>query len=394
MDDGQANRVRELIDRAEAMEHSAVQVQVAEDAVRLADLHGDVDLGFEARQVVISAAVFSGQDERAIAPFTWCLAQSDRDPGRFPGWSLAGRHSLIWKYKWIIGAAEDWPQISLDRLYAMMDDMERRHREHGFSDRSTLKHRLSTAILRGDEQEVRAMFRKWRVSSRDALSDCIACDCNQEIIYWAFLGEDERAWETAHPIMSGVLSCATVPRISYAQLLLPLVRLGRLTEAVQCHLKGFRLSVRNPKWTKEGAQHMLFLALTGHHTKALRLLESHIPFPHDPIATDRADYFEFFLSARFLMERLTEERKKTIRLRLPESFPAHQSEGKYVIRELEDWFASEAARIAARFDERNKSDAFARRIEANLNLADLVSPYPLRAPRSGRPSSPSDSEDA
>ena len=381
MESEPASRVRELLDRARAMDNIPAQVMIAEDAVRLADLHGDLDLGFQARQVLISSAVFSGLDERAVAPFSWCLSQFDRDPKRFDGHRQVRGMPLLWQYKWIVGAAEDWPQVPLDRLHGMLDDMERRHRQHGFSDRSTLKHRLSTAILRGDAAEAREVFRRWKSSARDELSDCPACERNAELVYWGFLGEDEQAWERSMPIIEGTLRCSTVPRVSYAHLLLPLVRLGRLPEAVQCHLKGHRLSVRNPKWTREAAQHILFLSLTGHHPKAVRLLESHIPYPHDPIAADRADHFEFFLAARFLLERLRSAGRKTIKLRLPEAFPPHRPEGKYEIAGLEAWFESAASRVAVRFDARNRTDAFTRRIATNLALGDLVSPFPLRAPR-------------
>src|SRR4051794_18949093 len=108
-----AGKVRELIGRSKGLEFGATQVMLAEEAVRLADRHLDERLGYEARRWLVEAAVFSGMDERAVAPFTWCLARHDRDPRKF-----SDRTDLLWQYKWIVGAAIDWPQVPLERVRA------------------------------------------------------------------------------------------------------------------------------------------------------------------------------------------------------------------------------------------------------------------------------------
>ena len=268
----------------------------------------------------------------------------------------------------------------------MIDDMEQRHRQHGASARSAYRARLSLALFIGDTTTARAMFRQWQASPRDRMSDCAVCERHEEVRYRNRLGEYDRALEKADPILSGRSACTTKPRETLAEVLLPLVKLGRLEEAMRYHLKGHRLSVTNPKWTANAAEHVVFLALTGHLVKAVHLFESHFPFPHDAIVADRSSRFEFFLAARFLMERLGAAGRTTIPLRLSDTFPAHQESGRYEIAALASWFETEARRIAARFDARHGTDAFSHRVAANLALQELVAPFPLRPARSDRSS--------
>ena len=91
--------------------------------------------------------------------------------------------------------------------------------------------------------------------------------------------------------------------------------------------------------------------------------------------------FQFFLAARFLMERLGASGRSAIKLRLSDTFPAHAESGQYEVAALASWFEGEARRIAVRFDARHGNAGFSRRIEANLALKTLVAPVPLRPAR-------------
>ena len=76
-------QANELLEQAWLLGHCPEQVALAEEAVRLADAHGDVELGFQARELLIEAGAFAGFPEKALVAFTWNLAQCDRDPQRF-----------------------------------------------------------------------------------------------------------------------------------------------------------------------------------------------------------------------------------------------------------------------------------------------------------------------
>ena len=58
--------VEELLGRAAGLDEGPAKVALLEEAVRLADTHGDVGEGFRARQELIRAATFGGLPDRVL----------------------------------------------------------------------------------------------------------------------------------------------------------------------------------------------------------------------------------------------------------------------------------------------------------------------------------------
>jgi hypothetical protein len=142
---------------------------------------------------------------------------------------------------------------------------------------------------------------------------------------------------------------------------------------------------RNRYYLHRVAQHVEFLAVTDNLAKGTKLFESHLPWSLETL--DLFDRFRFSLASLFLFERLRASGKKTIKLRLPSTFPVFEESGKYGIPEMIGWLESDAAEQARRFDDRNGNNAFARKIEATRALEALVTPHPLR-PRTKKGDSP------
>ena len=83
--------------------------------------------------------------------------------------------------------------------------------------------------------------------------------------------EDAEAVSLAAPIIQGRLRCGSIPKITFGNLLLPLVRLGRLDEAVSLHLQGYRLIARGSKgYISSVADHFTFLNVTENFDRAPR----------------------------------------------------------------------------------------------------------------------------
>src|SRR5688572_13968343 len=87
-------RVEALLEEAEGLSYAPTRVALCEEAVRLADLHNDVPLGYEARMKLVQAASFAGLSEVMLIAYTWCLARYDETPTRFD------EHRLLWCMKW------------------------------------------------------------------------------------------------------------------------------------------------------------------------------------------------------------------------------------------------------------------------------------------------------
>lgn len=362
-------QVDELRDRAARLRHGEPKVMAIEEAVRLADAHGDVDLAFELRDDLIDAATFGGFPDKALVAFAWCRAQTKKNPERFES------DPLLWKQKWVVGRLDDFPHITLKQIHDALDDIEQTYAKVDAGKRAILKLRYQTARDLGDEAAAQRYWDQWISAPRDFLTDCRACDLDDEIDHHIDLGEYVKALEKARPILEGRSGCAEIPHLTYGSVLYPLLKLERLEEARDYHLRGYPLISRNRDFLACVGEHVEFLALTDNLSRGLTLFERHLGWALDHASW--RDRFTFHAAAAFLLSRLVAAGRDTASLRLPKAFPLHQRQDTYDTRELHGWASTQAQEIAARFDTRNGTDRFQKLLERTRALEKDVSPFPI-----------------
>lgn len=367
---GVREQVAELLRLAQGMSHGPEQVSVCERAVNLADGHHDVETGFVARRRLIQAATFSGMPDKSMVAFAWCLAQCDRDPERF------SERRVLWQYKWVVMSLYGFPEIPRGKIEQATADIEDRYRRQGLSPRPIWRIRLINARGMGDTADAEHHLQQWLAAPRDEFTDCRACETSTHVGVLVDAGADEEALAVARPLLDGRLGCATQPQITLARVLMPLLRLGRIAEAVPRHVDGYRRIRAQPHYyTTTIAQHLVFLALTGNYGRALRVLEEHLGRSFaDPTPIDR---LHFYLAGRLALELLDRDGQARIQMRLPSSFPAHRREGEYDTLALADWFATELSRLAQRFDARNGNGHYGQLLGRHLELRELARAHPI-----------------
>ncbi len=377
------DQIEDLLEQAAVLEMGPAKVALIEEAVRLADLHGDATAGFNARLELIQAATFAGQPDLTLVAFSWCVSQCDRDPEQFP------ERELLWKYKWVIDELPLFPQISREQIEKMLDDMAVRYQRAGSTLHAVGTMRRTVGQVMGDRAMAEAGHKQMEQTRRDWLSNCPACVTDGAIDYHLFQGQYREALAAARPILKGGQCCAEVPHRTYATLLEPLLRTGRLEEAMDYHVKGYRMIARNPKFISQFARHIVFLTLTENLPRAVKLLEKHLP---DALKTTGVAWqFDFYLAGLLLAERVQEQGRQQVRLRLPESLPQGKL-GRVATVELAGWFRAQCQDLAARFDARNGNRWFSQRIEELQDLKKLATPHPLPGSRKAGESARSEPE--
>jgi hypothetical protein len=145
-------------------------------------------------------------------------------------------------------------------------------------------------------------------------------------------------------------------------LLLPLVRLGRLRQAMIFHRRGYELIENNKGFVDKIADHLIFLAVTRNFEKAVEVFRKHYSLTernHDALHR-----FHFLRAAWLLFSRLADSeqaaRTGALTLAMPSTFPLYAQDGMYDIGKLAEWSKQEADALAARFDKRNETDFFTR----------------------------------
>ncbi len=359
--------VETLIKQAVAMPNSEGKLALLEQAIAMADNLADIKLGVDARFKLMHAATYFGHSEKTLVAFAWCLARYDESPKNFGWWH---ERSLYWNYKWVLGHIGDFPNIPLEKALDLHEDFAKRYRAAGYSERTVHYYYMRFARHRGLAEEAKEHYEAWQKLKRDSLSDCHACETNQAIIYHIFAKEDYEALEVAKPILEGKLCCADIPRATYAEMLLPLIRLGRFDEAKHYHMQGIPLYQSTQEGLEDFAKHFVYLLFVNKLDEAVPLFEKHLPWALK--TAQMGSRFDFYLAAYLLFKELVKQGKEHISLRLPTDFKLFELKGHYKNDLLASYFEQELRSLAEIFDKRNQTNRFQKRIKENEALLERL----------------------
>jgi cellulose synthase operon protein C len=206
------------------------------------------------------------------------------------------------------------------------------------------------ALQTANFEAAAAAHKKFVRMSRTFLSDCHACELDALAGYWMDVGKTTLGVRKAEDLIRGGMRCARVPDGTYADVLLPMVEIGRAADAMRYHKKGYPLVRRNVGDLWHWGDHMAYLSLTGNDARAVKLLEAHLPdveASHDPLGR-----LTFLRSMLVVVEGLAEKKEKA-RLRLPAESPFARESGEYVLSDLAAEVRARAVELSRRFDRRN-----------------------------------------
>ncbi len=364
-------QVEALRERAAELEAGDAKVKLLEEAVRLTDAHGAVDVAYEVRNELIDAATFGGFPDKALVAFAWCRGQQKKNPERY------NAEELLWKQKWVVGRLNEFPHISRKQIQDALHDIEQCFQRADGGKRAVLKLRYHAARDMGDEAEAAALWPRWLEAPRDYLTDCRACELDDELNPSLDAGDWARVVEKARPLLEGRVGCAEVPHLTYGTVLYAFFKLGRLQEARDCHVGGYRMVAHNREFLTTVGEHLEFLALTGNLSRGLTLLERHLGWALDHAS--HRDRFSFHCAARLLLELVRGEGRNEVSLRLPQAFPLFEPEGTYATRTLLEWVDSQAQGLATKFDARNGTPRFQKLLERGRHLVNEVRPFSIDA---------------
>ncbi|MBT2402793.1 MULTISPECIES: tetratricopeptide repeat protein [unclassified Streptomyces] len=260
------------------------------------------------------------------------------------------------------------PEVPLESATGWLEEMERRYRIAGYSERPVRESELWFADSIGDDERAERAYARWQAADRDDMSDCHACELNGQGHYAMLRGDDARALEVWQPVLAGDKTCAEEPHRVLAIALLPLLRLGRLDEARTQHLRGYRLARGKESLLPSIGKHIEFCALTGNEPRGLEILAEHAA--HVGPLANVDDQLAFHGGILVLLRRLKE-------LGHGQS-PAVPYEGiARTVSELYEVLRAGALDIARRFDARNGTTRVSDRLLDRIGQAPLADVLPL-----------------
>lgn len=336
----------DLMEQAYDLPYSATKIALLERAAEIADLAGDIDSGYEAREAIVEAGSYGGFPMKAIVAYSWQLGQYDRNPDRFDA------RTLYWNYKWVIDDVPSFPDVPAEQIESLLQDLRSRYESYGVSERTYWYYRFRLSMYMGDLDQAGEALKAFRKLKRDEMSDCSACELDEQVRYLLRTGKDEAAVKKAKPIIEGRQRCAHIPHVTLPYLLLPLYRLGRGDEANAMRANSYRLIRDNLSFVQEFGEHIGYLSVVGPH-RALPLLERHLPqveSHEDPLSR-----MMFLLNAAALLRKLNRTEESFV-LNLPPSSKFYELADKP--EELRTKLEEEAFATVSALDTRNGNDYY------------------------------------
>ncbi|MBM7789229.1 hypothetical protein [Tenggerimyces flavus] len=357
------DELRERLWNAGNLPFGRGQIAVVEEVVRHADALGAKDLQFAARMRATHAYTYGGEPGKSFVTFSWCLDAYDRGEVKLEGEDV---YTLLWHFKWMVNALTKFPEVPLDRTYAVLDDMERRYRLAGESLNPVHQYRQQVAAHVGDVETAREQYRLWCAAPRGELSDCVGCEPTAKVNHLRWLGQDEEAVALGLNVLSGELTCIEQPHSMLTALLPPYLHTGRLEEAAAAHRQGYRALQANRAELEYVGDHIAFCGLTGNQARALELIERHLPWL-DEAPSPWAD-MRFSASCALVLEQVSAGGGR------------HLPVGEESVGALADELRTRALDLVARFDARNGTDTQGRAIRDLLNAEPVTDHLPLSGP--------------
>jgi tetratricopeptide (TPR) repeat protein len=358
-----------LLDQTSAMPYGPGQIALVEQVVEHADALQVRKLAFAARLQATSAYIYGGEQGRSFATFAWCLAEFDRDPLSYQ----RSQRTLLWHFKHMISALTRFPEVPLDRTYAVLEDMQRRWQETGHSMHAVHAYRHHVASHIGDIEAANHHYAAWCAATRDDLSDCVGCDPSAKAWWLSQRGRDEEAVALAGPVLDGRLTCSEQPQDILATLMVPYVRTGRLDQARDAHRRAYRLQRPNLADLSDIAEHIEFCARTGNEARAVEMVERHLgwldraPSPWAGMFFAAASSLALRRAQALLPDELTVFR------------PGHgeRQPERAAAADLAAELRVHATQVAEQFDRRNGTDRVGTLVRGMLDAEPLLEYLPM-----------------
>jgi hypothetical protein len=337
--------------------HGTIRCSTAEDLAAAAERLDDDSLLVTALCELMNAYEYGA--ERAKQPVTLArlLQIYDQNRAAFSDWEVRRLH---WFFKWITFTLLELPDVPIQALHDWIGQMSERYAAAGLKAQAVHAMRYHVAEHTGVDADI--FYDLWATRPRDSMSDCEACEARHRAEYYALRGNDAHALRDWQPVLDGKLTCAEEPALTLASALLPMVRAGRLEDAVSAHRTGYRLVRGHVNLAVPAGEHIEFCALTGNEARGAELLAHSRGYFGEPrTLTD----LKFLGGVQVLLARLVADGHGDV----PVAGPPGAS---YTAASLLDHVATDAAALAARFDARNGTTWIGDRYRARTGREPLA----------------------
>jgi hypothetical protein len=338
-----------LNEMAEDLPYSKERSMLREKALNLADILNDEQKQFQARINYVNDVCLEGSfPEKFLTVFPWLLSYIGKNK------ESDDAMTVLWYYKWVIMIMHEFPSISKQQIENALEDLRKKYNEFGSTDKVYHDYSREAYHNLGDYEKSAFHHQKHQAfKKRDHLDDCEACVLNRIVTFYIVTGDMKEALKRAKPILTFKKTCTHIPKDTYTNLITPLL-LQKEYELASDFAEKLEKSLKRSKYGGNITNvYPLILNHCVHSrlTNAIKLFEKYFGDVFMAKAPERRFYF---YCAGINM--LTKVEKRTLKLKLPQSFSLYNKDNVYEVSVLTEWLEEETDKIAAMFNKRNGND--------------------------------------
>ena len=364
---GAEAEIQQIIDGVEQFEHGDPRLKELQRAMDIADKENLLEKQIYTRMLYIDEACFYDDGMKLMTVFPSYLKLVDLEQ-KTVGKNDDVFHAL-WRYKWILNGARHFYQVSNEQVERMAQDFKRRLLENGYSEQAVYK-QLYSIYRFTDPEKAKQYYQAYKRLARDGMSDCRACEMNAEVHYFFTLGQRERAYQRAVPILEGAVTCGEMPYAVYESFVMDAIDQalnGKLLlpnemEKLSEYAAGVRHAITRLELLQGSTGVLLQYYALFEPNKALGWFKKNYEFP--VIWKNPSSVLEFAYGAMLFFGKLLG--KKTYRMKMPANYPLYQESNSYNVQEVYDYYKSMAHDLMEKFEKGKQSDYFRKVYDAHV----------------------------
>jgi tetratricopeptide (TPR) repeat protein len=277
----------------------------------------------------------------------------------------------------------EFPSIPKQTILATLEDMREEFRKAQYKERTTWEYVRIVYMELGDKEKAAEAQAHFLEAEPTTVMDrwfynanCQACETNNQVSYYIDIGEFDKAAELAEILFSGKETCANVPKVTYANLLLPLLRTGELEKAVELCKKGLAQVKNQRNFISSQTKILAFLALTDNLKLASQWFVAHAGFAEESYVP--IEKLEYLRAAHLFWKAFADPKTRGWMPTLPLAHPLYQKTAQdYDPQILAEDARKRAMELSQAFDQRNGNTFFSEETERYWEIENYATPLKL-----------------
>lgn len=233
---------------------------------------------------------------------------------------------IFWYFKWVVSGAVDNPDCALQTIDEYNQIFKHVLDDFDLGSRSYHKTLVMQGIKLANPVMIKEHLMLWQEAMDSWFDDCWACQVDDVVRAYCFLGQYDKALSWAKEIIDGSVSCGTVPHVTNSLIAQAYFYTNQHQKALDTLKAGYPLIFGNLSYVRPISEFMHLYRQMGMPDKAVRIYQEH----HQLIQTCQSP-FERML---FYIE--------TAKLNIPE----------------QDKYSTMAHQLAQSFDKRNGNEYY------------------------------------